>query len=280
MDTCAEKTKSINLQSLFICVNAWKGKSSAPFKKACPKKRSLLIFLVSTFSLQPTAQAQTDSSATIWNFDRLDSIGGYLTTILPNKTSGAASELPVIINTDRGKAAYFNGINAGFLIKGDPLGNAVRWTLEAIFKPDSSSNPNNLEQRFLHIAQNSTASARLLLEIRLLKNHKWALDLYLANGKSNLVLLDTTHDATLHTSNRWHHVAVVYENPSVTTYIDGVKELSDTVSFQALLNAQTSVGARQDPRSWFKGTIKLIKSTPRALIPSEFLNVNTSREVK
>jgi hypothetical protein len=83
-----------------------------------------------------------------------------------------------------------------------------------------------------------------------------------------------------HTSNRWHHVAVVYENPSVTTYIDGVKELSDTVSFQALLNAQTSIGARQDPRSWFKGTIKLIKSTSRALIPSEFLNVNTSREVK
>jgi hypothetical protein len=161
------------------------------FQKSMPKKRSLLIFLVSTFFLQPTAQAQTDSSATIWNFDRLDSIGGYLTTILPSKTSGAASELPIIINTDRGKAAFFNGINAGFLIKGDPLGNAVRWTLEAIFKPDSSSNPNNLEQRFLHIAQNPTASARLLLEIRLLKNQKWALDLYLANGKSNLVLLDT-----------------------------------------------------------------------------------------
>jgi hypothetical protein len=244
------------------------------------RKQSLLLLLVSIIFLQSKVQAQTDSSATIWNLDRLDSFGGCLTTILPNKTSGLASELPVVINTDEGKAAYFNGINDRFLVKGNPLGNAVTWTLEVIFKPDSSSNPNNLEQRFLHIAQNSTASARLLLEIRLLKNQKWALDLYLANGKSNLVLLDTVHEATLHTSNQWHHVAVVYENPSVTTYIDGVKELSDTVSFQALLNAQTSIGARQDPRSWFKGTIKLIKSTPRALMPSEFLNINTRREVK
>ncbi|MGD0035784.1 MAG: LamG-like jellyroll fold domain-containing protein [Bacteroidota bacterium] len=244
------------------------------------KKQSLLLFLVSIIFLQSKVQAQTDSSATIWNLDRLDSIGGCLTTILPNKTSGAASELPIIISTNHGKAAYFNGINDGFLVKGNPLGNAVTWTLEVIFRPDSSSNPNNLEQRFLHIAQNSAASARLLLEIRLLKNQKWALDLYLANGKSNLVLLDTIHDATLHTSNQWHYVAVVYKNPRVTTYIDGAKELSDTVSFQALVNAQTSIGARQDPRSWFKGTIKLIKSTPRVLIPSKFLNVNTLQEVK
>ena len=244
------------------------------------RKRFLLLFLVSIIFLQSKVQAQTDSSATIWNLDRLDSIGGCLTTILPNKTNGLASELPIIINTDHRKAAYFNGTNDGFLVKGNPLGKAVTWTLEVIFKPDSSSNPNNLEQRFLHIAQNSTASARLLLEIRLLKNQKWALDLYLANSKSNLVLLDTVHEATLHTSNQWHHVAVVYENPRVATYIDGVKELSDTVPFQALLNAQTSIGARQDPRSWFKGTIKLIKSTPRALMPSEFLNVNTRREVK
>jgi hypothetical protein len=244
------------------------------------KKRSLLLFLVSTFLLPLIVQAQTDSSVTIWNLDRLDSIGECLTTTLPNKTSGTASELPIIINTEQGKAAYFDGINDGFLVKGNPIGNAVRWTLEVIFKPDSSSNPDNLEQRFLHIAQNSTASARLLLEIRLLKNQKWALDLYLSNGKINLVLSDTAHDATLHTTNQWHHAAVVYENLRATTYIDGVRELSDTVSFHPLVNAQTSIGARQDPRSWFKGAMRIIKSTSRALTPSEFLNVNTSTEIK
>jgi hypothetical protein len=244
------------------------------------KKQSLPLFLASIIFLQFTGQAQTDSAAVVWNLDRSDSIGGYFTTLLPNKINGSTSELPVIINTEHGKAAYFNGINDGFLAKGNPLGNAVTWTIEVVFKPDSSSNPDNLEQRFLHIAQNSTAPARLLLEIRLLKNQKWALDFYLANGKSKLVLLDTVHDARLHTANQWYHVAVVYENPRVTTYIDGVRELSDTVSFPALVNAQTSIGARQDPRSWFKGTIKIIKSTPRALTPSEFLNVMTLREVK
>ena len=242
------------------------------------KKQSLLLFLMSNIFLHFTCQAQVDSSAIIWNLDRLDSIGGYFTTILPNKISGSTSKLPVIINTEHGRAAYFNGINDGLLVKGNPLGNASTWTIEVIFKPDSSSNPDNLEQRFLHIAQNPTAPARLLLEIRLLKNQKWALDLYLANGTSKLVLLDTVYDARLHTANQWYHVAVVYENPRVTTYINGVKELSDTVSFHALVNAQTSIGARQDPRSWFKGAMRIIKSTPRALTSSEFLYLNMQQK--
>jgi len=94
------------------------------------------------------------------------------------------------------------------------------------------------------------------------------------------VLLDSIHETTLHTANQWHHFAVVYDYPRATTYIDGVRELSDTVSFRPPLNAQTSIGARQNPRSWFKGTIKVIKSTPRALAPSEFLKVNIPPEIK
>jgi hypothetical protein len=73
---------------------------------------------------------------------------------------------------------------------------------------------------------------------------------------------------------------VVYENPRVTTYIDGVRELSDTVSFAPPLNAQTSIGARQDPRSWFKGTIRFIKATFRALNPSDFFYGTPPVEMK
>ena len=243
-------------------------------------KRSLLLLIELTFFLPFIVHAQSDSSAAIWNLDRLDNIGGCFTTILPNDTSSLASELPHIINTELGKAAHFNGTNEGFLIKGSPLGNSDVWTLEAIIKPDSSFNPNNLEQRFLHIAPNPTSSERLLFEIRLLKNQKWAFDLFLSCGKRSLVLLDSIHEATLHTANQWHHVAVVYEYPRATTYIDGVRELSDTVSFRPPFNAQTSVGARQNPRSWFRGTIKVIQSTPRALAPPEFLKVNIPPEVK
>jgi hypothetical protein len=244
------------------------------------KKGIFFQFFASIIFLQFAMHAQTDSSAALWTLDRLDNIGGYLTTILPDETNGPASKLPVIIKTEYGKAACFNGINDGFLVKGSPLRNTAAWTLEVIFKPDSSFNLHNLEQRFLHIAQNSTAAERLLFEIRLLKNQKWAFDLYLSSGKRSLVLLDTIHDATLHTANQWHHVAVVYGNTRATTYIDGVRELSDTVSFRPPLNAQTSIGARQNPKSWFKGTIRLMKATPRALIPSEFLNITAPTEIK
>ena len=136
------------------------------------KKRSLLLLIELAFFLPFIVHAQSDSSAVLWNLDRLENIGGCLTTILPNDTSGLASELPRIINTGLGKAAHFNGTNEGFLIKGSPLGNSDVWTLEAIIKPDSSFNPKNLEQRFLHIAQNPTSSERLLFEIRLLENQR------------------------------------------------------------------------------------------------------------
>jgi len=244
------------------------------------KKRSLLLFLVLTVLLQHRVHAQSDSSATIWNLDRLENIGGCLTGILPKDTGDAMSEFPRIINTELGKATHFNGINEGFLIQGSPLWNSDVWTLEAIIKPDSSFNPKNLEQRFLHIAQNPISSERLLFEIRLLKNQKWAFDLFLSCGKRSLVLLDSIHETTLHTANQWHHVAVVYDYPRATTYIDGVRELSDTVTFHPPLKAQTSIGARQNPKSWFKGTIRVIKSTPRALVPSEFLHVHTPTEIK
>ena len=244
------------------------------------KKGILLQFFASIIFLQFTIHAQTDSSAALWTLDRFDNIGGYLTTLLSNDTSGLASKLPVILNTEQGKAAYFNGKNDGFLVKGSPLCNTATWTLEVIFKPDSSYNSYNLEQRFLHIAQNSTTAERLLFEIRLLKNQKWAFDFYLSNGKRSLVLLDTIHTATLHTTNQWHHVAVVYENTRATTYIDGESELSDTVSFHPPVDAQTSIGARQNPKSWFKGTIRIIKATPRALTPSEFLHITTQTEIK
>jgi len=244
------------------------------------KKRFLLQFFASIIFLQFTVHAQTDSSTALWTIDRLDNIGGYLTTLLPNDAGGFASKLPVIINTEYGKAAYFNGINDGFLVKGSPLCNTAAWTLEVIFKPDSSFNSYNLEQRFLHIAQNSTAAERLLFEIRLLKIQKWAFDLYLSSGKRSLVLLDTIHIATLHTANQWHHVAVVYENKRATTYIDGVRELSDTISFHLPVNTKISIGARQNPRSWFKGAIRLIKATQRALTPSEFLHIPAQTETK
>lgn len=243
-------------------------------------KRLAIPFITNAVLLSFTIQAQTGHSPVIWKLDRLDSLGGCPTETLPNQTIGPASELPSLIETERGKAAYFDGINDGILVNGNPLGQSNTWTLEVIFKPDSSTNPDHFAQRFLHIAHDYSQSARLLLELRLLRSQKWALDLCMGSGDRTLIILDTLHSRHLYPAGQWHHVAVVYSNQTATFYVNGIKDSSGAVTFHPLQNARTSIGARQNPKSWFKGAIQMIQVTPRALVPSEFIGLNAHAKVK
>ncbi len=56
----------------------------------------------------------------------------------------------------------FNGKNQALLVKGNPLGDAKEFTIEVIFKPDSSLDPENLEQRFIHLGKSPDAKPRIL----------------------------------------------------------------------------------------------------------------------
>ncbi|MCB9207063.1 MAG: hypothetical protein H6612_10900 [Ignavibacteriales bacterium] len=222
-----------------------------------------IIFYHFIFSLILISSINAQESI-IWNIDRTDTIGGFPVEGLP--------DLPRIVETSKGKAALFNGIDQAMLIKNNPLGDAKEYTIEVIFKPDSSTNPINLEQRFLHVGNTPRTKSRILMEIRLLKkNQKWAFDSCISSDSSTSILLDTLSTEMLHSAGKWYNIAFVYKHHKITNYVNGVKELQGDVFFNPLPDAQISIGARQNPKSWFKGCIQSIRFTKRALRTEEFL---------
>ena len=179
--------------------------------------------------------------------------------------------MPTVISTPYGDAALFNGTNQALLINGNPLGTAKSFTIEVFFRPDSQGTASN-EQRFLHIRNLSNDKRRVLMEIRLLASQTWLLDTYILSDTSalpnSLTLVDSTKK---HPVAQWHHVALVYDGTAMHQYVNGIEQLSGTVIYKQIdLAGKTSVGARQDPRSWFKGAIYMVKVTGRALAPGEF----------
>ena len=221
-----------------------------------------ILFIVSIVFLFQIISVNAQESIK-WNIDRTDSIGGYPAEGLP--------ELPVIVETPEGKAALFNGKNQALLVKGNPLGNTEEFTIEVIFKPDSSLRPGKSGAKIYTFRKITDAKSRILMEIRLLKNQKWALDSYVGSENSSSILLDSVTADKLHSAGQWYNVTLVYKNQTVTHYINGVKELHGSVNFHSLPDANISIGARQNPKSWFNGYIKTIRFTKHALQPNEFL---------
>ena len=56
----------------------------------------------------------------------------------------------------------------------------------------------------------------------------------------------------------------------MTSYVDGVRELSGEVPFEPLKAGKIGIGVRQNLVSWFKGRIRTIRISPEAL-PAEKL---------
>ena len=210
-----------------------------------------------------------DSLSTIWYLNRTDSIGGYKTTAL--------NEYPSFTSTIQGDALLFDGINDALFIENNPLGNASSFTIEIILRPDSSTNPDNIEQRYIHIRGRENDNRRVLLELRLTNDQKWFLDTYIRSEVNGRTLIDSS---LTHQTGEWYHVALVYDNGMMRHYVNGVEEASGEVTFVPVKNGQISIGVRQGPRCWFKGAIHLIKFTRRSLQPDEFISVVTNIQGK
>ena len=213
--------------------------------------------------------AQLDSASTTWLLDRTTSIGGYTTTAL--------TKLPKIIETAYGKAALFSCYDStALLVNCNPIGTDTAFTIEVYFRPDSTilAGTNN-EQRFIHIRNLLNDNRRILLEIRQLQNQRWLLDTYIKSESSNLTLVDSSKS---HSSGEWHHVALTYNNRIMRQFVDGVELLSGPVTYLPIdVNGKTAIGARQDPRSWFNGAMRMIKISKRALAPAEFSFPTTTK---
>lgn len=196
----------------------------------------------------------------IWNFDSLNRIGGKPVTVLGH---------PRVINTGRGKAIEFNGVDDALFIDTHPLAGVNAFTWEVIFRPDAGG---KAEQRFFHLqeidpATGKDSNARMLFEIRLVDSN-WFLDSFALSGTESKALFNKDH---LHPVGDWYHVAAVYDGHEFRNYVNGVLENSAELHLTPQGAGHTSVGVRINRVDYFKGAILKARMTARALPPTEFM---------
>ncbi len=189
-----------------------------------------------------------------WHFDSIVKIGGHATTVLGH---------PHVIDTPKGKAVEFNGVDDALFLDVHPLAGAETWTWEVIFRPDAGGAP---EQRFFHLAEDGTDN-RMLFEIRLTGN-LWCLDSFAKSGEASKALMDR---AKLHPAGAWYHAAAVYDGHEFRNYVDGVLEGTSELKLEPQKPGKTSIGVRINKVNYFKGAVREARMTPRALAVSEFL---------
>lgn len=170
---------------------------------------------------------------------------------------------PQQVSSPYGDAVHFNGVSDAVFLQEMPLKSWKEFTVEMIFCPDSLS---PFEQRILHIGE--VSDDRMLIEIRAV-NNGWYLDGFVASKENNKALIN---EQLTHPLGHWYHVALVVSPERMTTFVNGKVELSEPFSFLPLESGRTSIGVRQNERSWFKGSIYKIRITPKQLQPGEFMN--------
>jgi len=169
---------------------------------------------------------------------------------------------PKTINSPYGEAIYFDGVDDAYFLNEMPLDSLEEFTIEMIFNPENNS---PFEQRVVHIGE--VSGDRMLLEIRAVNNN-WYFDGFVASGENKLALID---ENLLHPLGQWYHVALVVTKNSLSTYVNGKLELTESYIFNPIETGQSSVGVRLNKRSWFKGSMYNVKISPKQLKPDEFM---------
>ena len=218
-------------------------------------------------------------------------------TPAPAPALSAGSPAAVI---DRGQAVEFWGdedAGDGLKLPVNPLAGLSAFTAEIVFM-SYSGGPH--EQRFFHMEDEESSGNRVLLETRnggfsppdeadwaehqaTVPDGEWFLDACLQSasateGERNLAIQFATH--CTHPAESWHTASVVVDGDQFTHYVDGVAEISPKVphaphelpsEWLPLGNGSMSLGMRINNVSWFRGAIRAIRFTPRALTPGELL---------
>lgn len=198
----------------------------------------------------------------LWELNNLDQIGG-----LPVTQYGD----PKLVNFGAFNAIEFDGIDDGILLNQNPVANADAFTLEVIFMPYSGG---ETEQRFVHVQQDD--NNRMLIELRSYRS-EWFLDTFIKSGSANRTLYAEDFK---HPNESWHHAALVYENGRMRHYVDGELEMDSTMNYVTQTSGKTSLGMRQNFRSYFKGAIKTVRATSSVLSPDEFLQVDVVNKLE
>jgi len=213
--------------------------------------RQKLLCIFSTMVLCGYATAEQ----TVWHLDNLTTIAGHQVRVEGD---------PKVIETPYGKAIEFDGVDDGIFLDEHPLAGMSNFTVEVIFKPYEGGAP---EQRFFHMQEDSS-DERVMFETRLVENDQWFLDTFVKSGDQKIALYATENR---HALGSWYHAAIVVDDHSIRHFVNGHLELSEDIRFQAQDAGKTSLGVRLNKVNWFKGAIRTVRITPRALAPEEFL---------
>jgi len=236
-----------------------------------PLSFSLLILSASCFSAPGSRNAPVDapgsslvaprngegnpsaSAEDEWVIDNITSIHGLRPTVL-----GA----PVTTATDQGQALCFDG-DDGILLAKNPLEGLAEFTLQILFRCDplTSAQAALAEPRFLHIE--TEAASRATVEARVTET-SFALDTFLRSGSQSRTLLDA---AKRHPVAVWHWAALTYGDGQMRHYVDGVEDAAGPLSLMPFGPGKTSIGVRQNFVHWFKGCVRKLRISPRALPP-------------
>lgn len=239
------------------------GVSVSPFVVVAGALRCRLARALIAFVLAGALRAADDGARTTeWRLDNISKIGGLAPTVLGSPQIAPEAGEPVLV---------FDGKDDGLILPQNPLAGLRAFTVEIFLRPDADG---QIEQRFFHTQDHE--GRRALLELRLdATRSSWVLDTFLfaANTqKRTLIEREKTHPA-----GEWHWVALVYDGKTMAHCVDGVREASGNVEFPPMSDGETSVGARLNRAYWFKGAMRAIRITPRALTDHELMRAARPR---
>jgi len=115
-----------------------------------------------------------------------------------------------------------------------------------------------------------------MIELRIDENNMCYMDGFMKTDAGSLALKDET---LVHPTEIWQHVAITYKDSTLTTFFNGLEELSDTLHYEnAIVNAigKTSIGARMNEVKFYSGLIKTLKVTHACLDPTDFIFIHDS----
>lgn len=227
-------------------------------------KTRFLILILYCFIIIFYAAKPDNSNSEIWELKSLKKIGRHAVQVFGK---------PEIVKTEQGKAIKFDGIDDRLLVDNNPIGDAKEFTIEVIFKPDPAFEISN-QPRFIHLQDPAdTLNKRVLIELRLTQKNEWYLDGFMNTDAGERTLVNKT---LTHPTGGWFHAALTYKDNTFKTFVNGVQEVSGTVSYtEKIINkiGKTSIGGRMDQRNYYCGLIKTLKITRKALAPQQFISV-------
>ena len=227
--------------------------SGASRVSLCALLSFLAIVSFQSCSSSKGVSVSTDNGIVEWQLGTLNTSG---------LSGESKSGNPLTISSPYGEAVQFDGKGDALFLDRNPLVSLRQFTVEVIFRPDPKS---QFEQRFLHMGE--VNGDRMLIELRMTEDSQWYLDAFIKWGDSSKTLIDKS---LLHPAGDWYHVALVVDDGKMETFVAGKRELEGRVEFSPFKSGRTSIGARMNKVSWFKGAIARIKISPKCLTPSEF----------